>query len=192
MADKDEALAHFELQPTRHCLLVLGGSLGSARINRLIEENLEFFESRNVQVLWQCGSRYIDTYGKYDGETIRVKEFIHRMDYAYALADTIISRSGAGSVSELALTAKPVLFIPSPHVAEDHQAKNARSLVNREAAMMIREDELDQKFKQVFDQLLEDRELREKLGENIKTLALPDATSKIADEIGELIGNNER
>lgn len=192
LEEKKEAYAHFKLHPETHCLLVLGGSLGAARINQLIEANLDFFKSKNVQVLWQCGSLYAETYKKHDGETVRVKQFIHRMDYAYAIADTVISRAGAGSVSELSLMGKPVIFIPSPHVAEDHQTKNAMAMVERGAALMMPEKELDEKFQDMFTGLLDDEKLREALGVNIKGMARPDATDKIADEIVDLIKENER
>lgn len=189
VGDKQEAYKHFDLDPLKNTLLVLGGSLGSARINELIEKELDFFSENAVQLLWQTGSNYHQTYEKYDAPDVRVVEFIHRMDYAYAVSDTVISRSGAGSVSELALTGKPVIFIPSPHVAEDHQTANARSMVEKKAALMIRESDLEAKFKTVYMELLTDNHLRESLGKNIRNLAQPNATEMIVDEIEALLKN---
>ena len=109
------------------------------------------------------------------------------MDLAYAASDVIISRAGASSVSELCVVGKPVIFIPSPNVAEDHQTKNAMAIVENEAAVMVKENDLDDKFEAVFSELITSPELQDKLGENIKKLALPNATKHIVDEIEKLL-----
>lgn len=186
---KDEALNHFELERGRPTLLVLGGSLGSKRINELIAGKLSFFASEGVQLLWQCGKAYYEQYKDKESALIKVRPFISEMEKAYAVADIIISRAGAGAVSELSLVGKPVLLIPSPHVAEDHQAKNAEAMVAKNAALMLRETELDLRFENVFSGLLHSRSTQETLSENIKALALPDATARIADEIDKLLGH---
>lgn len=185
--DKESALEFFELDGDGLVLFVMGGSLGARRINELIASQLPLFESRGIRLIWQCGALYYEKYKAYHSDRVKVLPFIQRMDYAYSLADIIISRAGAGSVSELSLLGKPVILIPSPHVAEDHQAKNAASLAERDAAIMIPETELDKTFPSVMDQLIESKERREELGRNIKKLALPDATRRIVDEIEKLL-----
>ena len=167
---------------------MLGGSLGSARINQLIEEYLDFFSEQNTEVIWQCGSYYYEDYSRYNQrEGVTVNAFIDDMKTAYAAADLIISRSGAISVSELCVVGKPVLFIPSPNVAEDHQTKNAKAISNKSAALFIAESDLGMEFKKVFTELINSEILRESLSRNIKSLARTNATSVIVDEIEKLI-----
>ena len=181
---KKESRDYFKLDPDKKVLLVLGGSLGSRRINQLIAKELVNFISQEVQVIWQCGKFYIEEYKHFDEkENVQVKAFIDRMDLAYAAADVILSRAGASSVSELCLVGKPVIFIPSPNVAEDHQTKNAKAIVDKKGALMMKENELTS----TFNKLLEDKALQESLGENIKKMAMPNATKDIVDEIIKLI-----
>ncbi len=184
---RDNALAHFNLSAEKKTVLILGGSLGARRINRLIENDLKKFNDEDVQLIWQIGKLYYDEYKKYDSMNVRAKEFINRMDYAYAAADVIISRAGAGSVSELCIVGKPVLFIPSPNVAENHQAKNALAVTDHDAALMITEDELTERFEPCFFSLLKDERRMHQFATNIKKLALPNATSDIVDEVEKLI-----
>ena len=185
--NKEEALSFFGLQPGKTTLLVLGGSLGARRVNILIEKNLPFFKEQGIQVVWQSGKLYYEEYKKYDSGDVMVVAFLNRMDLAYGAADIIISRAGAGSVSELCIVGKPVIFIPSPNVAEDHQTKNAQSLVDKNAAIMVKETELDEKFGTVFSDLVNNEPLSRKLGVNIKKLAMPNATKEIVDEIEKLL-----
>lgn len=185
---RQQAMDYFRLDPNRRTLLVLGGSLGSRRINQLIASQLVHFAAQDVQVLWQCGKIYEEQYKSHDnGKEVKVLAFIDRMDLAYAAADIVISRAGASSVSELCLIGKPVIFIPSPNVAEDHQTKNANAIVEKGGAILLREDELDSKFESTFSDLLSDENKQRKLGENILKLARPDATKEIVDEIEKLI-----
>ncbi len=186
-SEKDEALAFFSLDSNKKTVLILGGSLGARRINQLIEKELDFFNSRDLQVVWQCGKLYYEEYKKYDSESVKVLAFVNRMYLAYTVADVIISRAGAGSVSELCLVGKPVIFIPSPNVAEDHQTKNALALVAKNAAIMLRENELDTQFEQKFSELMDSREMQDNLGGNIRKLAMPKATEHIVDEIEKLL-----
>ena len=183
---KTEALQHFQLDADKQVLLIVGGSLGSQRINELIAEHLPFFESKNIQVLWQCGKIYFEKYKSLNSENVKVLEFINKMNLGYSAADIIISRAGAGAVSELSLVGKPVIFIPSPNVAEDHQTKNAKSIADKDAAIMITEIELEEKFKNQFEKLVEDEELQKKMSEQILKLAKPNATQTIVDEIEKL------
>ncbi len=185
----NEAYEFFGLNPEKTTLLVLGGSLGALRINQLIEKELKFFEGLGIQLVWQCGRGYYKEYKKYHSEDVKVYDFLNKMNFAYSASDIIISRAGASSVSELCIVGKPVIFIPSPNVAEDHQSKNARSLVLKQAALMVEEKELADKFEVVFSDLNKSDERKKLLSENIKALALPDATKKIVDEIEQLLQN---
>ncbi len=189
IADKRaEGISYFNLDKNKKTLLVLGGSLGARRINQLIESRIEALVAKNIQVIWQCGKFYIDEYGHFSNiENVQVNSFIDRMDLVYAAADFVISRAGASSVSELCLVGKPVIFIPSPNVAEDHQTKNAIAIIDKSGALMIKENELEAKFDEVFDDLISDESLQRRLSENIKTLAKPNATKDIVEEIIKLV-----
>jgi UDP-N-acetylglucosamine--N-acetylmuramyl-(pentapeptide) pyrophosphoryl-undecaprenol N-acetylglucosamine transferase len=184
---REEAIKFFNLDPSKKTLLVLGGSLGARRVNQLIEKELDFFDSQNIQIIWQCGKFYLGEYKKYDSNNVQVLAFIDRMDLVYAAADFVISRAGASSVSELSIVGKPVLFIPSPNVAEDHQTKNAKSIVDKNGALMIKESELDENFNTIFSDLVTNEILQKQLSENIKKLAKVNATKDIVDEIVKLI-----
>ncbi|WP_315155512.1 undecaprenyldiphospho-muramoylpentapeptide beta-N-acetylglucosaminyltransferase [Capnocytophaga leadbetteri] len=180
---RSEGLSYFHLDSERKTLLVLGGSLGARRINQLIEQQLPLFEQLGVQVLWQCGKLYYEEYKKYNSEQVRLLAFIDRMELAYAAADVIISRAGASSVSELCVVGKPVIFIPSPNVAEDHQTKNARAIADKQAAILLRESELNEQFATTFSKLIADEAQQEALSAHIKALAQPNATKDIVNLI---------
>ena len=180
---RSEGLSYFHLDSQRKTLLVLGGSLGARRINQLIEQQLPLFEQLGVHVLWQCGKLYYEEYKKYNSEQVRVLAFIDRMELAYAAADVIISRAGASSVSELCVVGKPVIFIPSPNVAEDHQTKNARAIADKQAAILLRENELNEQFANTFSKLIADEAQQEALSTHIKDLAQPNATKDIVNLI---------
>ncbi|MNL02521.1 UDP-N-acetylglucosamine transferase [compost metagenome] len=184
---KEEAIAFYGLDPSKKTLLVLGGSLGARRVNQLIEKELQNMLSQDVQIIWQCGKLYFEDYKKYNQQHVRVVDFIERMDFVYAAADVIISRAGASSVSELCIVGKPVIFIPSPNVAEDHQTKNAQAIVEAKGAILLKESELDSQFSIVFEALLKDDGKQKQLSANIKKLAMPNATKVIVDEIKKLL-----
>jgi UDP-N-acetylglucosamine--N-acetylmuramyl-(pentapeptide) pyrophosphoryl-undecaprenol N-acetylglucosamine transferase len=185
---RNEAIEHYGLNPEKKTLLILGGSLGARNINRLIAKELLSFASENLQIIWQCGKLYFDEYSHFgEKENVQVLAFIERMDLVYAAADIIISRAGASSVSELCIVGKPVIFIPSPNVAEDHQTKNAKAITDKDAAILIKESELDTQFVQTFNNLLNDGQLQQQLRQNIQKLAKVNATKEIADEIVKLI-----
>jgi UDP-N-acetylglucosamine--N-acetylmuramyl-(pentapeptide) pyrophosphoryl-undecaprenol N-acetylglucosamine transferase len=184
---REEAIQYFNLDSNKKTVLVLGGSLGARRVNQLIEKELANMLSQNVQVIWQCGKLYLEDYKKYNSANVQVVAFIERMDLVYAAADIVISRAGASSVSELCIVGKPVIFIPSPNVAEDHQTKNAQAIVDKKGALMLKESELDSQFGLVFEVLLKDQGKQNQLSENIKSLAMPQATKQIVDEIVKLI-----
>ncbi len=185
---RQEAIDYFKLADDKKTLLILGGSLGARRINQLIAKELVNFSSQNVQIIWQCGKLYFEEYKHYnENKNVQVLAFIDRMDLVYAAADIVISRSGASSVSELCIVGKPVIFIPSPNVAEDHQTKNAKSIVDKNGALMIKEIELDTQFNNVFSNLLNNEKEQIELSENISKLAKTNATKDIVDEIIKLI-----
>lgn len=189
---KEKALAHFGLSPEKKTLLVLGGSLGARAINQLIEENLTFFNSKNIQIIWQCGKFYASTYEKYNSLTVKVLAFIKEMQMAYAAADFIISRAGAGAVSELCLVGKPVIFIPSPNVANDHQSKNADAIVAQNAAIVVKEEDLKKRFLPEFEALINSKNQQKELSQNIQKLAQPKATSHIVSEIEKILTSQKQ
>ena len=187
-ASKSEAIAYFKLDANKKTLLVLGGSLGARRINQLIEKELDFLLSQNIQIIWQCGKLYLNDYSKYnEKENVQVVAFIDRMDLVYAAADVVISRSGASSVSELCIVGKPTIFIPSPNVAEDHQTKNAKAISDKNGAILIKESELEAQFETVFSDLISNESKQTELSQNIKKLAKPNATKDIVEEIMKLV-----
>jgi UDP-N-acetylglucosamine--N-acetylmuramyl-(pentapeptide) pyrophosphoryl-undecaprenol N-acetylglucosamine transferase len=191
---REEGIKHFDLDPNKKTLLILGGSLGSRRINQLIAQEIDWLLLQNIQIIWQCGKLYFEEYKKFNHEKnqpITVLAFIDRMDLVYAAADVVISRAGASSVSELCIVGKPVIFIPSPNVAEDHQTKNAKAIVDKNGAIMIKESQLETEFKIVFEALLKDKGKQEELSKNIKQLALPNATKQIVDEIVKLVESHK-
>lgn len=185
---RSEAIKYFNLVEGKKTLLVLGGSLGAKAINELLKNESDFLQTQQVQIIWQTGKLYYKEY-KINGDIkhVQVHEFINSMDYAYAAADIIISRAGAGSVSELCIVGKPVIFVPSPYVAEDHQTKNAKAIVEEHAALMIAQEDLKVDFKNKFSQLIASKEKQEQLSMNIKKLVLVNATKEIADEVEKLL-----
>lgn len=185
---RNEAISFFKLDAAKKTILILGGSLGAKAINKLIANELSYLQDQNVQLIWQTGKLYIDEYVKYNNlEGVNTFAFINRMDLAYAAADLIISRSGASSVSELCVVGKPVIFIPSPNVSEDHQTKNALAITSKGAGILIKESALDKEFRGKVNLLLNDQVLQNKLAEEIKKLALVNATNNIVDEVEKLI-----
>jgi len=184
---EDEAQAYFKLKSDKKTLVIIGGSLGARAINNLIEKHIHWLVEKKVQVLWQTGKIYYNEFKKYDElEGVQTFSFMERMDLMYAAADFLISRAGASSISELCIVGKPVIFIPSPNVAEDHQTKNALAVVNNNAALLLKESELYM-FQTMFSDLIENEELQQTLSENIKKLALPNATKDIVKEIEKLL-----
>ena len=187
---REEAIRYFNLDANKKTLLVLGGSLGARRINQLIANEIAAFSDQNIQVIWQCGKLYFEDYKHFsENKNIQVLSFIDRMDLVYAAADVVISRAGASSVSELCVVGKPVIFIPSPNVSEDHQTKNAQAILDKKGGLMIKESELDKKFSTVFNDLISNENLQKELSENIKKLAKVNATKEIVDEIEKIIGS---
>ena len=182
-----EARKKMGLSLKKMTLLVVGGSLGARRINQLMAIHHSRLSEMGVQVVWQCGSLYEKEYVPLQTAHVHIMPFIDDIAVAYAAADVIISRAGAVAVSELCHVGKAVLFIPSPNVAENHQYKNALAIANKDAAFVIQENELDQKFQTQLDVLISNKKKRETLGKNIKNLAKPDATQSIVKQIKSMV-----
>ncbi len=188
---RGEALQHFNLDSGMPVILVLGGSLGAGTINESAGGGLGRIETSGVQMIWQTGSHWYDRMrdvAEGAGVTrIRVTGFINRMDLAYAAADVIISRAGAGTISELALVGKPVILVPSPNVAEDHQTHNAMALVNRGAALLVRDTDAREQLITAALELVADSARRNSLSENIRKMAIRDADEVIAREVLKMV-----
>jgi len=180
-----------KLDPQKKTILVTGGSLGAGTLNKSIEKHLPEILAEDVQVIWQTGKFYyqgiIERLGLNYHPNLRILEFLNKMDLAYAAADVIISRAGAGTIAELCLIKKPVILVPSPNVAEDHQTKNAMALVKNKAAVLINDRSAEDTLVRDALQLLKDKELCAKLSENLGRMALPDADEIIANEVLKLI-----
>jgi UDP-N-acetylglucosamine--N-acetylmuramyl-(pentapeptide) pyrophosphoryl-undecaprenol N-acetylglucosamine transferase len=187
---RTEASAHYQLDPSKKTILVIGGSLGAKTLNESVLNHYDLLLEQDVQVLWQSGKLYYKTIlekleGK-ESNAIKLVEFIDRMDLAYALADVIISRAGAISVSELCLVKKPVILVPSPNVAEDHQTKNAMALVSKHAAILIKDNAAKEELVPAAIALLKNEVLQESLSREIAELGKPNATENIVDIVEKI------
>lgn len=188
---REKARTHFGFDQNTKTLLVVGGSLGAKTINESILHGVEKLIDAGVQVIWQTGKGYYDTYraqlAGMDLRRIRVQDFVREMDLAYAAADVVISRSGALAVSEICIVGKPVIMVPSPNVAEDHQTKNAMALAGKDAAVLVNDRDARKTLVDEALKLLFDEQRAARLSENIKKLARPRATEDIVNEIEKLI-----
>jgi len=189
---KKEAYTYFNLAPNKKIILILGGSLGARTINQSIIQSLPVIDKQlDVQFLWQSGKYYyqdsLKALSDYPSAPIRLTEFISRMDLAYSCADLVISRAGAGSISEFCILGKPVILVPSPNVAEDHQTKNATALVKRAAARIISDTKANEQLISETLSLIHDEKALEVLSRNILGMALPDAAQKIVEEIEKIL-----
>jgi UDP-N-acetylglucosamine--N-acetylmuramyl-(pentapeptide) pyrophosphoryl-undecaprenol N-acetylglucosamine transferase len=196
-ADKTEALKHFHLDTGMNVVLIIGGSLGAGTINKSVLTYLDQPSGKeNIQLLWQTGKSHFN-FIKSDEkiinrENVKIFPFIDRMDLAYAAADIIVSRAGAIAISELCIIGKPVILVPSPNVAEDHQTKNADALARQSAALTMKDSEAVDKLFGLIKELAEDTGLQHELSRNIKTMALPAAANDIAEETMKLIRDKKK
>ena len=186
--ERAEGIAFYGLDANKKTVLITGGSLGAGSINKAMVRWLEKIAGwKNVQVIWQCGSYYHkELEEQLKGrmpENVKFMPFLKRMDLAYACADLVVARAGAGTISELCLLGKAVVLVPSPNVAEDHQTKNAMALVNKQAAVMVKDSEVVERLGEVMEHLLQDDGERTSLSEHILTLAMKDSDEVIAREI---------
>ena len=185
----EEANKYFNIKKSQKVVLVLGGSLGAKSINEGIMKSADLLSNKPIKLLWQVGKRYFDSVEYWlsnnNFENIQVMPFIKRMDLAYCISDLIISRAGALSISELTLAGKPSVLVPSPNVSEDHQTKNAMSLVDKSAAILIKDHQTDQLISKSMN-LLKDEKLLSTISKNAKSLGKPNATRDIVKEIFKL------
>ncbi|MEE1089858.1 MAG: glycosyltransferase, partial [Paludibacteraceae bacterium] len=188
--NKQEAYEYFGLNPNKPTLMVMGGSLGARTINQAMIAGLERLKASGIQVIWQTGKIYyqdaLKAYEPYRCDEIKVTDFLSRMDYAYAVADLVVSRAGASSISELSLLGKPSILVPSPNVAEDHQTHNARALSDKGAAILVRDVEAVDTMVDTALATISSTEKLQSLSENVLKLAYPNSAEKIVDEIVKL------
>ena len=182
---------HFNLSKEKKTVLVIGGSLGARTLNNTMVKNYEEISRSPFQVIWQCGktnyNQLLAEVKEKESDSIKLHQFIDRMDYAYALADIIVSRSGAISVSELSLVGKPTILVPSPNVAEDHQTKNAMALVNKNAAILVKDNEAESKLLETINDLLTHPSKQNEMTQAIEKFAKPEATKHIVDIIETIL-----
>ncbi len=190
---RNAALTYFKLKPDRQTVLIVGGSLGAKSINEAIYGNLEMLVNNNIQLIWQTGRLFFAKASsltlKY--EQVKVYDFINHMDMAYAAADVVVSRAGAIAISEISAVKKPAIFVPSPNVAEDHQTKNALSLVNYKAALLVNDNNANNELGETIVNLVNDKHLQEKLIKNISGLGFLNAADRIAELIINTSKNNQ-
>lgn len=185
---KEDALRSFGLNPAKKTILILGGSLGAYTINQSVLTHLKEIKNSGIQFIWQTGKAYYEKIQNTFKETdklpmLHITDFISSMENAYCAADLIISRAGAGSISEFCLLGKPVILVPSPNVAEDHQTKNALALVNKEAAIYIKDKEAPEKLLPIAMKTIYQEDILKKLSVNISKLAFADSANIIAKEV---------
>ncbi len=188
---REQAISTFGLDPNKRTILILGGSLGARTINQCLMENLDKVKSSGVQFIWQTGKIYIEEAKAAVAKAgelpmLHVTDFISDMATAYCAADLVISRAGAGSISEFCLLQKPVILVPSPNVAEDHQTKNALALVNKNAALYVKDIEAKDLLLDKAIEAVKQPDLLKNLSKNITELAFTDSANIIAKEVIKL------
>ncbi len=192
---KAEAFEHFEIKQGKPVLLIVGGSLGAKTINESIFHEFQKILESGVQLIWQTGKHYFDEIKKQTNkygisDEVKIMPFISRMDLAYNIADLIISRAGAISISEICLMGKPSILVPSPNVSEDHQTKNAEALVHENAAIMVEDDKARQKLADQAISLIKDKTQLDRMSASAKQLAKPDAVKQIVENVNKLLRLN--
>lgn len=187
---RKEGYRHYQLDPGKMTILILGGSGGARSINESLKQNAEELARANdVQLIWQCGKYYFEEYARTETaalENVHIRAFLERMDLAYAVADLVMARAGALTISELCVAGKPAILIPSPYVAEDHQTKNAEALSSKEAALLQKDEDAIDAIPLAL-QVLKDENQMNKLKKNIRQMSRTDAASRIAEEVLSLI-----
>lgn len=188
---REDAIKHFGLDSNKRTVLVVGGSLGARTINESIAGGLNYFVENDIQLIWQTGKGYFEKAKEQSSmincKNINVFEFIYEMDLAYSLADIIISRAGAIAISELCIVGKPTILIPSPNVAEDHQTKNAMALVDKDAAILVKDVDSRNTLLAQLDMLIKDEDKQRRMSENILSLGIKDADERILKIVEGLV-----
>jgi UDP-N-acetylglucosamine--N-acetylmuramyl-(pentapeptide) pyrophosphoryl-undecaprenol N-acetylglucosamine transferase len=188
---KKDGIKYFGISDSKRVMLVVGGSQGARSINIAVKNGLSKIIENNFQVIWQCGKLFYETandsVANTDVGNVKVHAFIDRMDYAYAVADVIVTRAGASTVSELCIVGKPAIMVPLPTAAEDHQTRNCMELVNKNAALLVKDADANEKLIDEVVQLMDDDDKRKILSENITRLALKGSADKIANEVFNLV-----
>lgn len=178
--NKSDAIKYFGLDENKFTILILGGSLGAQSINDAVANCLEDLEKNNFQIIWQTGKNYYDNYKKFNFTSVKISDFIDDMNKAYSACDLLVARAGATTIAELSVLGIPSILIPSPHVAENHQYYNAKSLADNGAAVLIKDSELKDSLKNEILNLAKDKNLLKSLSENAKKIARPNAANEIA------------
>ena len=193
---RNEGIKYFKLDSNKKTILIIGGSLGAKTINESITKGIEKFKDNNIQIIWQTGKSYFDiakeTTKNLEEFNIFSFDFISRMDLAYSVADIVISRAGASSISELCAVQIPSILVPSPNVAEDHQTKNAMALANKNAALLVKDSEAINKLTDTAIELIKDIEKQNQLKKNISSFAKHDSAKKIAELAIQLAKENKK
>ena len=188
----EDAVRSFGFDPTKKTVLIVGGSLGARTLNESVLQHLDHIRESHVQFIWQTGKYYSAEISErmkgQDVPNLTITDFISDMGAAYKAADLVVSRAGAGSISEFCLLGKPVILVPSPNVAEDHQTKNAMALVNKQAALYVKDAEAPEKVISLALETVQNEQALRSLSENILKLALPNSADIIADEVIKLTG----
>jgi UDP-N-acetylglucosamine--N-acetylmuramyl-(pentapeptide) pyrophosphoryl-undecaprenol N-acetylglucosamine transferase len=187
--DRAEAAKYFGLEPNKKVLFVTGGSLGARTINEGLLSGYQKLVDENIQVIWQTGKYYYEQIRATipNNRSVKIMAFVDKMEAAFSLADVVVSRAGASSISEIALLNKPTVFVPSPNVAEDHQSKNAMALVKEDAALLVKDSEVNDKLVDEVLALIKDEKKLAALQKNVNRFAMPDAANHIVDELLKLV-----
>lgn len=187
----EEGRTYFQMREGLRTILVIGGSLGAKSINETIDEQIAELLKDDVQIIWQTGKPYFEQALKRAagyGDRVKVYDFITEMDYAYGAADVVVSRAGALAIAELCIAAKPVIFVPYPHAAENHQESNAMALVTHNAALMVRDSDIKTDLIKKLKKLMKDNTMQELMSANLRLMAIRDADVRIAAKVIELAG----
>lgn len=185
----EEGKTWFGMELGKKTIFIVGGSLGAKSINESIDQHLDEIMKENVQVLWQTGKHYYEQAKKRAeafGRNVMVFDFIHDMEYAYAAADVVVSRAGALAIAELCIAGKPVIFVPLPHAAEDHQTSNAMSLVKHNAGILVKDHDARAELLKQLRTVLDDKALQASMSQNIRSMAIRDADERIAHKVMEI------
>lgn len=186
LVDKKKALSKYNFSEARKTLFVLGGSLGARSINDAVKENLKKLLEQNIQILWQTGELYYEQYKHLENEHVKTFSFITDMSEAYSASDLILARAGATTIAEVSYLGLPVIFVPSPNVAANHQFTNAKSLCDKKAGLLIEDKNLSQDILKIVSESIKDTNLLNELKSNIKKFSKPDAAKNIALDVIEL------